>query len=96
MDNERGVMMGGETALLLLDWAFSFAMVAAVGWLFDRRQAFGVVAVVVGSIALAALALVVGGLALHSMRAFLYVILGLVLCFLVVLAKAVCARLAKK
>lgn len=88
--------MKGETAVLLLDGAFSFAMVAAVGWLFDRRQAFGVVAVVVGSIALAALALVVGGLALHSLRALMWVLFAMVLGVVFVGIQAVCARLTKK
>lgn len=56
--------------MLILDWVVSLSMVMAVMWLFSRRRLFGIPAVAVGSVAMAALALVVGVVAFFSLRAF--------------------------
>ncbi|HRQ82072.1 MAG TPA: hypothetical protein PKZ97_13250 [Azospirillaceae bacterium] len=83
--------MEAKTMMLIADVLFSFVMVLAVGWLFENRQKFGAVAVAVGSLALAALALVVGGVVFHSLRALAWTICGAAGALLIVGLKAVCA-----
>jgi uncharacterized membrane protein YccC len=78
--------------MLVGDVLYSFVMVLSVGWLFENRQKFGAVAVAVGSLALAALALVVGGVVFHSLRALAWTICGAAGALLIVGLKAICAK----
>jgi len=81
-----------KTMMLVGDVLYSFVMVLSVGWLFENRQKFGAVAVAVGSLALAALALVVGGVVFHSLRALAWTICGAAGALLIVGLKAICAK----
>jgi len=81
--------------MLIIDWVVSLAMAAAVMWLFNRRRDFGLVAVAVGAVAMAALALVVGVLLFFSMRAFGAVVGMAVVCVLCDVGKAVYARMGR-
>jgi len=68
---------------------------AAVVWLFSRRQIFGTVAVAVGAVSVAALALVVGLLAFFSLRAFGAVVAVAVFCTVCDVGKAIYVRLRR-
>jgi hypothetical protein len=81
--------------MVVMDWVVSLSMAAAVMWLFDRRQIFGVMAVAVGSVAMAALALVVGGLAFFSLRAFGAVVGAVVFGIAWEVGKAVYAKMGR-
>lgn len=79
--------------MLILDWVVSLAMAVAVAWLLDRRRLFGVVVVVVGSVAMMALALVVGGVLFFNLRAFGAVVGTVVVWVVWDVGKSVYARL---
>lgn len=81
--------------LVWVDWVWAMSMSAAVWWLFSRRQMFGTVAVAVGSVAMASLALVVGLLAFFSVRAVGAVVAVAVFCTVCDVGKAVYARLSR-
>ena len=79
--------------MLVMDWCVSLAMAAAGVWLFGQRQKFGAVVVAVGSVALAALALVVGGLLFFSLRAVGAVVGVIIWCVVAECGKSIYARM---
>lgn len=81
--------------MLFMDWVVSVSMAAAVMWMFNNRGRFGAVALAVGSAAMAALALVVGGLVFFSLRAFGAVVGMVAACIVFDVGKAICARLSR-